>query len=58
MLIIASKHLIFNVLFLDDTIATDRAALLCNSCDLQPKSFFTLPVHDLSQMMGYILRYV
>ncbi|CAG2121628.1 unnamed protein product, partial [Medioppia subpectinata] len=40
----------------DDSLVTERAALLCSSCDLNAKSLFVLPVSDVSQLMGYILR--
>lgn len=40
----------------DDSLLTERAALLCSSCDLNAKSLFVLPVIDVSQLMGYILR--
>ncbi|XP_054155217.1 trafficking protein particle complex subunit 11-like isoform X2 [Oppia nitens] len=40
----------------DDSLVTERAALLCNSCDLNAKSLFVLPVSDVSQIMEYILR--
>jgi trafficking protein particle complex subunit 11 len=41
----------------DDSSVTERASLLCNSCDLPPKSLFVLPVSDLQQLLGYILRF-
>ena len=40
----------------DDSLVTERAALLCSSCDLNAKSLFVLQVSDVSQLMGYILR--
>nr|XP_033799055.1 trafficking protein particle complex subunit 11 [Geotrypetes seraphini] len=38
----------------EDVIASERAAALCNSCDLSGKSLFVLPHTD--HLVGYIIR--
>lgn len=40
----------------EDLIASERAAALCNACDLSGKSLFVLPHTD--HLVGYIIRYV
>lgn len=39
----------------EDLVASERAAALCNSCDLSGKSLFVLPHTD--HLVGYIIRY-
>ncbi|CAD5123244.1 DgyrCDS11600 [Dimorphilus gyrociliatus] len=38
----------------DDVVAADRAAALCNACELSSKSLFVLPHSD--QLLGYTIR--
>lgn len=38
----------------EDVIASERAAALCNACDLSGKSLFVLPHTD--HLVGYIIR--
>lgn len=38
----------------EDVVASERAAALCNSCDLSAKSLFVLPHTD--HLVGYIIR--
>jgi len=38
----------------DDTITTERAAFLCESCTLNPKALFILPIVD--NIHGYAIR--
>lgn len=39
----------------EDLVASERAAALCNACDLSGKSLFVLPHTD--HLVGYIIRY-
>lgn len=39
----------------EDLVASERAAALCNVCDLSGKSLFVLPHTD--HLVGYIIRY-
>lgn len=51
-------HIVFTCDFLatlgEDVIASERAAALCNACDLSGKSLFVLPHTD--HLVGYIIR--
>lgn len=38
----------------EDVVASERAAALCNACDLSAKSLFVLPHTD--HLVGYIIR--
>lgn len=40
----------------EDLVASERAAALCNACDLSGKSLFVLPHTD--HLVGYIIRYL
>lgn len=42
------------VLLGEDVVASERAAALCNACDLSGKSLFVLPHTD--HLVGYIIR--
>ena len=39
----------------EDALGADRAAALCQACDLSPKSLFVLPCRN-DHLQGYILR--
>lgn len=43
-----------SVLSGEDVVASERAAALCNACDLSAKSLFVLPHTD--HLVGYIIR--
>jgi len=40
----------------EDAVASERAASLCNACDLSAKSLFVLPLTD--HLLGYTIRYL
>ena len=40
----------------EDVLAADRAAVLCQVCDLPPKSLFVMPCRS-DHLQGYTLRY-
>lgn len=60
----ANVHLLFQFLYTnktyllicagEDLVASERAAALCNACDLSGKSLFVLPHTD--HLVGYIIR--
>ncbi|XP_050535236.1 trafficking protein particle complex subunit 11 isoform X2 [Daktulosphaira vitifoliae] len=52
--VLIQKRVPVTVTSVDDTITTERAASLCETCNLNPKALFILPVAD--NIHGYAIR--